>query len=1377
MATEAFRKQVSRQLTELQDGRGPDTIEWPSTLSSEERKYIHNLCHKFGLKSKSKGGGLNRYLTVSRKNSSPGGTATSSKPGTISASTSFDSASTPSEPSKGAPFRLPAKLDACIGRQFAAGPAVPTQWPVRSPAEQRYLSSDSWRKDGWKGGKGGKGAAFRQAESVEVSREALDAAEEERLCREPSYASSQGSRQSLPAWSRCDEVLAALQSSRVVLVAGETGCGKSTQVPQFLLDAAPEARMVVTQPRRIAAVSLAQRVAEERCEELGGTVGYSIHLDTKSSRDTRCLFCTTGVFRRRLLSDPELSSLTHILVDEVHERELHSDFVLIILKQLLEERPSLQLVLMSATLQTEVFQRFFPGSAVVSIPGRTFPVKRHYLNDVAAMLHKNRAYREQLGPAFAAAGFVTDEKDFKRQVATGEGHPDLVCGYGRYLTNPMTDERLSDGCRKHDVLQQGKGTTFDVPIIEALILHLNQEHARQGKAGGTEAGAILVFLPGWSDIEAVRRRLRDSMDQSKYLILPCHSQVRVEQQRQVFKRPPKGVRKIILASNIAETSITIEDVTVVIDTGRAKETSYDPYLKVGTLATVFVSKASAQQRAGRAGRVRAGTCYHLFSRERHEEMEQFRLPELVRSPLEDVCLHTAHLLAKRKMDPKRKQRPIGAGTQGVASWLAMAPQPPEAVSVRNAVELLKMLGALTAKGEITNLGVKFASLPVAVTMARSLLWAPLFGCLDAVLTILGATSGRDVFQLPYESNPGRKGGGKSGKSSNFGQASAILRKQKKEVAGAADSDHLAILWAVHRYEEAKASGEGALRALCDRCCLNRRSIESVIEFRDKMKSELKNQKLLPPWIAEFANRNAEDQSIILAVVLAGVFPNLAVRRANEKKLLVNGGRIDAKLHQQSIAEAGKGNPGGKGGGKASNTGGPAAWFCYSELTQVEESYSLMHVSRASPAALLLLCGDGKVELQGSGADVEASLLSGWVDFVVPRAQAQNLQKMRYRLHQAFHAYCEGTFKIQEQQALLDAAAALLRSCVDESGKPTAVDASYRPNVTISRQPSTASLNGDSDADYAALEAAAAKQAAAVSGFAAPRAKAKAAPTAADDGIPWQAKETLEDGMELAAVHQLVQRLYPPAAPGQKPLDWQYANDGGMFTATVVVAQDGSAYVGEPMDNKKTAQRSAAAVAWQAMKAWELEQLGYQPQAEGEGQEDVDMAVDDGDAVDDGEDEVLEVAVEEEDAGAWPLAPAVAEEEEAEEVAELHEELEDGDAEAPVADALEADEEVAEYPWIEDGGPEAGIAEEEVEVLEEEEMAYYQQADALAEEVQPPEEEDDLLDDLLDPAAAAALKFMEGDLDYKEYAGDMDDGHPLEEMDEVVPSAAKRPRLG
>lgn len=1276
MATEAFRKQVSRQLTELQDGTGPPSISFPATLSSEERKYIHHLCHQFGLKSKSKGNGANRYLTVERKANASKGKG-SGGPGAANGKGQNATDAQLKSISQGSPLRLSQHLfqDA----RLTTLPDCPQQWTITGPADLRRLQNR---------GAGGKGGHRDHVMAEVPSRESLDASESARLSKRPAYASMQAGRQKLPAWGKADEILEALQLGQVVLVAGETGCGKSTQVPQFLLDAMPSAKLIVTQPRRIAAVSLAQRVADERCETVGSSIGYSIHMESRTSKDTRCTFCTTGVFRRRLLGDHQLSGVTHVVVDEVHERELHGDFVLVILKQLLEERPDLQLVLMSATLQLHVFQRFFPGCATVQIPGRTFPVHQHYLDDVVTMLYSTPRFRPFFGPAFAAAGHVADEKDFKRQVAQNEGHFDQVCGYGRHLNEPMTKLRLADGLIKHDVLQQGKGTTFDIPIIDALILYLDQEHQKLQKTNpALQPGAILIFFPGWGDIDQAKKRLRSSLDERRFLILPCHSQVRADQQRKIFNRPPPGVRKIILASNIAETSITIEDVSIVIDTGRAKETSYDPYLKVGTLATVFISKASASQRAGRAGRTKEGRCYHLYSRKRYDLMEAFRAPELLRSPLEDVCLHTAHLLAQRRAAGISKD----SGPAGIAAWLASAPQPPEAVAVKNAVGLLKILGALTPKGEISQLGVQLANLPLPTTVARSVVWGALLGCLDEVLIVLGASTGRDPFQLPQD--PSGRDNRLGGRGSSFGQLSGLLKRLKKELAFPVESDHIALLRAAQCYEEARHRGDGAVRAVCDRHSLNRNAAQSVVEVRDKMKRELKQQRLLSDDMDSFVNRNAGDVSVILAVVVAGVFPNLAAKRPQKKKIEVNGGRVDANTHPASILD--KGGGGGGKDGKSGKGGGPAEWLCYTEMTQVEERYSMTGVSWVSPVALLLLCGDEPLEIQGEGADVSVSLLDGWAEFVMPRSQVTSLQNLRFALRQAFADYCQAPWKYEDHTDALDYTVSLLQESMDETGRPARADPSYKPKADAYVAPAQ---HGTVSEEYAALEQA-------VSGVVAENVDDDDE-NLVDENFPMDhfAMEEepesyqvevpeLREGLEIQGVTELLRELYGPPANGQAPIDWHFvAGAGGQFQATLVVPQDRSTYDGEMMPGKKSAQRSAARAAWEALQAWRAEQAGV------------------------------------------VRSTYAGEEQEEAELSHTGQELEVGGEDAN-------------------------------------EEALDPEADAACEEKQIAEDEDDLLDDLADPSMAAAMRFMAGDIDYK------DAGLGLPEDQDEPGSASKRRRLG
>eukprot|EP00435_Cladocopium_sp_Y103_P041104 s1346_g11.t1 len=236
------------------------------------------------------------------------------------------------------------------------------------------------------------------------------------------------------------------------------------------------------------------------------------------------------------------------------------------------------------------------------------PVEAIYLEDLAPKLHK-LGYVEHLGPGFAAGGYgygswdnKGNEKSFKYQVLVGQTHhPDHLCGYGVNAWEPLEGHRKDEGLFLHDVLQQTKGVLYDLPIIEALLDVLHQE-SKQVK--GRVNGGILIFLPGWDDIDRLLKRLTQVLPRRQFWILPLHSQIRLEQQKEVFQVPPRGVRKIILSTNIAETAITIDDIDTVIDCGRAKETSYDAFLRVPTLNTSWISKASASQRRGRAGRTK-----------------------------------------------------------------------------------------------------------------------------------------------------------------------------------------------------------------------------------------------------------------------------------------------------------------------------------------------------------------------------------------------------------------------------------------------------------------------------------------------------------------------------------------------------------------------------------------------------------------------------------------------------------------------------------------------------------------------------------------------------------------------------------------------------
>lgn len=453
-------------------------------------------------------------------------------------------------------------------------------------------------------------------------------------------------------------------------------------------------------------------------------MGYQVRLDAASSKDTQLIFLTPGVLLRKLQSSPTLAEYSHIIIDEVHERDKYTEFLLITLRDLLPLRPDLRLILMSATLQTEVLVNYFKDydhpfykdnpPAQIEIEGRTFPVQEYFLEHVLQMTQ----YIDPLPPEdnkdepmsmdelelelakFTSIPCADITKDSLRCMMCGQifadhiglgSHVSICTGaannedtlgineesvriphaafddYGDYdvhdtvklegydfnfeplfETENQADESednkwdgkgLFDGGPMEDEEEAQEGllkqyqTMHDDEQIDTFLL-LEVLHYINKVSHGD--GAVLVFLPGWQEISEVAMLLEATSpfhNGSKFLILPLHSGIPSSSQRRVLKRPPKGVRKIVLSTNIAETSLTIDDIAFVIDTGRAKEKNYDPHLKTSTLQPTWISKASAKQRKGRAGRVKAGVCFHLFSRRRHQEMRDFVESELLRTPL------------------------------------------------------------------------------------------------------------------------------------------------------------------------------------------------------------------------------------------------------------------------------------------------------------------------------------------------------------------------------------------------------------------------------------------------------------------------------------------------------------------------------------------------------------------------------------------------------------------------------------------------------------------------------------------------------------------------------------------------------------------------
>lgn len=422
-------------------------------------------------------------------------------------------------------------------------------------------------------------------------------------------------------------------------------------------------------------------------------VGYQIRLESRRSSRTRLLFCTTGVLLRRLQCDRQLRGMSHVFVDEIHERDLNSDFLLIILRQLLRQQPGLKLVLMSATLNAELFAAYFGNCPVLTIPGRAHPVRALMLEDAFehtgfALTPGHECARKGGGGGGGRSGAGRRGGGGGGGGGGGDGGASLPVPTMKELTRLLPS--YSQNTRESLLIAAEEAINYD--LICALVRHIHATH---------DEGAILVFLPGLMEITRLYDMLvsdpRTLGDRSRFRVYPLHSTLSTAEQQAVFELPPAGVRKVVIATNIAETSITIEDVVFVIDSGRVKENRYDSMNKMAMLVETWVSLASAKQRRGRAGRVRPGIAYHLFSSRTAASLPEFTLPEMLRVPLDETILQI-------------KVLDLGE----VERFLGDAVNPPEPQAITTSLECLRDLQAVDPDqgDQLTPLGYHLASLPV-----------------------------------------------------------------------------------------------------------------------------------------------------------------------------------------------------------------------------------------------------------------------------------------------------------------------------------------------------------------------------------------------------------------------------------------------------------------------------------------------------------------------------------------------------------------------------------------------------------------------------------------------------------------------------------------
>ncbi|KAG1330850.1 Helicase [Cocos nucifera] len=470
-----------------------------------------------------------------------------------------------------------------------------------------------------------------------------------------SKLSIQEQRQSLPIYKLKKELIQAVHDNQVLVVIGETGSGKTTQVTQYLAEAGYTTRGKIgcTQPRRVAAMSVAKRVAEEFGCRLGEEVGYAIRFEDCTSPETVIKYMTDGMLLREILVDENLSQYSVIMLDEAHERTIHTDVLFGLLKQLVKHRPDLRLIVTSATLDAEKFSGYFFNCNIFTIPGRTFPVEI------------------------------------------------------LYTKQPETDY-------------------LDAALITVLQIHLTEPE-----------GDILLFLTGQEEIDHACQCLYERMkglgkNVPELIILPVYSALPSEMQSRIFEPAPPGKRKVVVATNIAEASLTIDGIYYVVDPGFAKQNVYNPKQGIDSLVITPISQASAKQRAGRAGRTGPGKCYRLYTESAYRnEMSPTTIPEIQR-----INLGLTTLTMK------------AMGINDLLSFDFMDPPSPQALI--SAMEQLYSLGALDEEGLLTKLGRKMAEFPLEPPLSKMLLASVDLGCSDEILTIIAMIQTGNIFYRPRE---------------------------------------------------------------------------------------------------------------------------------------------------------------------------------------------------------------------------------------------------------------------------------------------------------------------------------------------------------------------------------------------------------------------------------------------------------------------------------------------------------------------------------------------------------------------------------------------------------------------------------------------------
>ncbi|OWA54426.1 putative ATP-dependent RNA helicase TDRD9 [Hypsibius exemplaris] len=656
--------------------------------------------------------------------------------------------------------------------------------------------------------------------------------------------------ENLPIAAFRDQITCTVAANATVLIHGATGCGKTTQIPQYILaDSLKRSNMpfiVVTQPRRIAAVSIARHVCEERGWEFGGLVGYQIGQESFFSTDTRILYCTLGVFLEKIATSCDrksgLGEMTHVILDEMHEREEDMDLALLLIKQLQQGLSrNIKLIVMSATMEIDKFEKYLGHPPVIEIPTGMFPVEVKYLDEIPRLTGMS-------------GGF-------------SRGDPEIG----------MDAEAAMKG----------------------LIVSFDSREAASGSTSGK--GVVLIFVPGLREIMDIRTSLEKTAKEAglQWEILPLHSTVGRTEQDRVFHYIPPNVRRIVVSTNIAESSVTIPDVKYVIDFCLTKQLCRDESSSFTALRLTWASKSNCDQRKGRTGRLSTGTVYRMVPRAFYEELDSHQTPEMVRIPLQKTILKV------------KKMKFPGS----IYEILLEAIDPPDAEKIRQSVLELMEAGALTMDacmdvkrpdGELTTIGEIISSLPLDLPLARLILLSIAFGCVDEAVIIAGCLQSRSFLDAKFDSQT----------------MDSFRMKMAWDKGG--QSDLLAVLSAFQTWEAQKVSAFAGKRQeeamWCRTYSLNAHRINEAFILVEDLRRRISEQGLYAlyqpgantgrsaasRWALPVADDS--DQQFALQFVIAGAFyPNYYVHEPYGGLKIpepAGGGRIFCQKYRLYPAESG-----------------------------------------------------------------------------------------------------------------------------------------------------------------------------------------------------------------------------------------------------------------------------------------------------------------------------------------------------------------------------------------------------------------------------------------------------------------------------------------